>query len=114
MISARRRTELAARVRHTTMIVAICGGMFFFFDADAESGDPADILPPGIGRELVLSTCSACHSIRLVAQQRLSRETWDETLDWMISEQGMPRLGTRDRQLILRYLSTHLNSSVPR
>ena len=88
--------------------------MFFFFDADAESGDPGDILPLGVGRELVLSTCSACHSIRLVAQQRLSRETWDETLDWMISEQGMPRLGTRDRQLILRYLSTHLNPSAPR
>ena len=106
--------RLATSIRHAAAFAAICGGALYLFDIRPESSARAEGLPPGVGRDLVLSTCSACHSIRLVAQQRLSREAWDETLDWMVSEQGMPRLGTRDRQLILRYLSTHLNASVPR
>ena len=103
-----------SRFRRAVTITAICGGALSFVGFYPDFEVRADGLPPGTGRDLVISTCSACHSIRLVAQQRLSREVWDETLDWMVSEQGMPRLGTRDRQLILRYLSTHLNPDVPR
>jgi len=64
-------------------------------------------LPEGPGRDTVSATCSACHSLMLVAQQGLSREVWDETLDWMIDEQGMPAPEPTERKLILDYLSTH-------
>ena len=66
-------------------------------------------LPPGPGREEVHYTCTACHSIRMVTQQGLSRDRWDGTLDWMVEEQGMAEIeDAATRDLILDYLSTHL------
>lgn len=65
-------------------------------------------LPPGPGREEVFYTCKACHSLKLVQQQGLSRKDWDETLDWMVEEQGMDEIENEaTRDLILDYLSTH-------
>lgn len=67
------------------------------------------VLPPGEGREEVEGICSACHSIRLVTQQRLSRDRWDELLDWMVAEQGMPELDDETRDKVLDYLADHLS-----
>jgi hypothetical protein len=67
-------------------------------------------LPPGPGQEVVYYTCNACHSIRLVTQQRLSRERWDGLLDWMVEEQGMAEPAPEDRELILDYLGTHYST----
>ncbi len=71
-------------------------------------------LPPGPGREEVYETCDACHSVKLVSQQRLSRDVWDETLDWMVEEQDMPELDPEARELILDYLGTYLSDKTPR
>jgi mono/diheme cytochrome c family protein len=71
-------------------------------------------LPEGAGQEETYDACAACHSIRLVVQQRLDRESWDETLAWMVEEQGMPELESEARSLILDYLSTHLSRDAPR
>lgn len=65
-------------------------------------------LPPGDGRETVYAICSGCHSVRLVAQQGMSRERWDETLVWMVEKQGMPKLDPETREVVLDYLSAHL------
>ena len=78
--------------------------------AVADSDDDYDGLPPGEGREDVYSFCAACHSAKLVAQQGLSRESWTETLDWMIEEQGMAELDDEMRTVILDYLSKYLNT----
>ncbi len=68
-------------------------------------------LPPGPGREEVYYSCSACHSLMMVTQQGLSRDRWDETLDWMVEEQGMDEISDLAlRDLILDYLSTHFGS----
>lgn len=64
-------------------------------------------LPPGPGREVVFGTCQACHSLAIVKQQGLNRETWDETLNWMVEEQGMPPLDPKNLELALDYLATH-------
>jgi cytochrome c len=66
------------------------------------------------GREEVYYACDACHSIRLVTQQRLSRERWDQLLDWMVAEQGMAELTAEERRVILEYLATHYGPDVPR
>ena len=71
-------------------------------------------LPEGPGREIVFYHCAICHSTRLVLQQRLSRGIWDETLDWMVEEQGMNELEPEIRKIVLDYLSTHLNRTTPR
>ncbi|WP_407333345.1 c-type cytochrome [Enterovibrio sp. 27052020O] len=65
------------------------------------------ILAPGENMALVASMCSACHSLHLVTQQGLSKESWDETLTWMVDEQGMDELDPDDHEQILVYLSTY-------
>jgi cytochrome c5 len=64
-------------------------------------------LPVGKGREVVFGLCQACHSLAIVKQQGLSRASWDETLTWMVEEQGMPALDPATRNLVLDYLATH-------
>lgn len=67
-------------------------------------------LPAGKGREEVYYACSACHSIKLVLQQGLSRAAWAETLTWMVEEQEMEPLEAEEYGLVLDYLATHLNT----
>ncbi len=65
-------------------------------------------LPPGRGREQVFYLCQACHSLAIVKQQGLSRDSWDESLVWMVEEQDMPKPDPADRKLMLDYLSENL------
>ncbi len=58
--------------------------------------------------------CQACHSLKIVLQQRLSREVWDETLVWMIEEQGMPAPEPAHYTRLLDYLGTYLSPETPR
>ncbi|CZF85586.1 c-type cytochrome [Grimontia marina] len=65
------------------------------------------ILEPGENMELVAAVCSACHSLHLVVQQGLSKDSWEETLEWMVDEQGMDELDPDEHEAVLVYLSTH-------
>ncbi|OEF56160.1 cytochrome C [Enterovibrio norvegicus] len=65
------------------------------------------ILTPDDNMALVASTCSVCHSLHLVVQQGLSRDSWDETLEWMVDEQGMDGLDDGDHERVLDYLATY-------
>ena len=76
-----------------------------------EEAEDWDGLLPGPGREEVYYTCQACHSLAIVKQQGLSRESWADTLDWMVEEQGMPTLDHADREQILDYLSSNYGVS---
>lgn len=62
-------------------------------------------MPPGKGREETFYLCGACHSMKLVTQQGLSRERWDEAIDWMVEEQDMPDPEPAERTLIIDYLA---------
>ncbi|WP_245603014.1 aldehyde dehydrogenase [Leisingera methylohalidivorans] len=65
------------------------------------------------GVEETYYTCTACHSEMIVAQQGKTREGWEEMLDWMTEEQGMPELDPSERRIILNYLSAHYNTDRP-
>jgi len=69
--------------------------------------DEWDGLPQGPGREEVYGLCSACHSLMIVKQQGLSRPDWDETLIWMVEEQGMPEIDGETLEVVLDYLAEH-------
>ena len=56
------------------------------------------------GWELVQSQCSACHSIQLVTNHRLSREKWLKTIRWMQEQQNLWPLGDLETP-ILDYLA---------
>lgn len=77
------------------------GGLALADEAEDYGG-----LPPGEGREAVFYTCQACHSLAIVKQQGLSRKSWNETLEWMVEEQGMPELEPEEQEQILDYLSS--------
>ena len=64
-------------------------------------------LPPGDGRQEVYGICSACHSLMIVKQQRLSKEAWLEVLKWMTEKQGMPPLPPETLELVSGYLAEH-------
>ena len=70
--------------------------------------DDDHLLPAGEGRETVEGICSACHSLRLVAQQGMNRERWDDILHQMVEKQGMPYLDQETRETILGYLAEYL------
>jgi hypothetical protein len=69
--------------------------------ADEDFGD----LPEGEGREEVFYTCQACHSLRTLTQQSLSRSRWDQILDDMVHVHGMNELDEDERERVLDYLA---------
>ena len=75
-----------------------------------ESNPEFDGLIDAPGAEDTFYMCSACHSIALVKQQRLSDARWDYLWNWMIEEQGMADPGKEMRETILDYLKKHYSS----
>jgi hypothetical protein len=64
-------------------------------------------LPAGIGREETFYSCTPCHGFKIVAQQGMTRDQWDDSLNWMTTRHGMNRIEGDDRKLILDYLEQH-------
>ncbi|MDQ2695448.1 MAG: hypothetical protein M3Z21_08755 [Pseudomonadota bacterium] len=57
--------------------------------------------------ELVRAHCTACHSARLVTQQRLDRAAWERVIRWMQKTQGLWELPPPVEGRILDYLARH-------
>ncbi|PHK97769.1 hypothetical protein CGL56_14880 [Neolewinella marina] len=55
---------------------------------------------------LVKGNCLACHSAKLVTQNRATREGWLEMIHWMQEKQGLWDLGEQEGP-ILDYLATY-------
>lgn len=70
-------------------------------------------LPVGAGRDETFGMCTACHGYRLVSNQGMSREKWDETLNWMTERHNMPDIQSPERDLILDYLAKHHPPKAP-
>ncbi|MFK8161671.1 MAG: hypothetical protein AB8H12_04335 [Lewinella sp.] len=58
------------------------------------------------GFEIVRGTCTACHSAKLVTQNRATEEGWTEMIRWMQAKQGLWDLGANE-PIILNYLATN-------
>ena len=68
--------------------------------------DPASGLILDEGFEQVRAQCAACHSLKLVLQNRADRDGWLQMIRWMQDTQGLWPLGTSE-PLILDYLAKH-------
>ena len=64
-------------------------------------------LVEGTGRQVVYENCGGCHSLKLVTQNRFTKEGWLQVIRWMQETQGLWDLGANE-DLILEYLSTYL------
>ena len=58
------------------------------------------------GYEQVRAQCGACHSLRLVTQNRSDRDGWLAMIRWMQDSQGLWPLGENE-PIILDYLAAH-------
>jgi len=56
--------------------------------------------------QLVRANCTACHSGKLIAQNRATREGWQQMIRWMQATQGLWDLGSKE-PAILDYLEKH-------
>lgn len=63
-------------------------------------------LPKTEGFELIKGQCSGCHSLKLVAQNKLTRQGWKDLIVWMQREQNLWDLGELEKP-ILDYLEAH-------
>jgi len=80
---------------------------------NADSETPFGVLVEGQGAAETYSVCIACHSEKIIAQQGLSQEDWDELLEWMVDEQGMADLPEPLRGDILAYLTANYGPDRP-
>jgi hypothetical protein len=80
----------------------------------AENDPELALLPDDPYSEDFFYTCSACHSLKTVTQQRLNRKRWADTLEWMVEEGGMAELDEEELEPMLDYLSTYYGEDTPR
>jgi mono/diheme cytochrome c family protein len=80
-----------------------------FTPKDEQIEDLAD----GPGRDETFGMCTACHGYKLVSNQGMTRDKWDETLTWMTERHGMPDIQGGVRDLILDYLAAHHPPKAP-
>jgi hypothetical protein len=73
--------------------------------AEERAAETPEVLPEGPGREDTFYRCTACHSTAVISRSRLSRDRWDELMDWMTERHGMPPLEGEERQLVVDYLA---------
>ena len=90
------------------LLAAILSSTFVLVSsADEPAIDPATALPIADGFERVRLHCTGCHSGRLVAQNRATREGWLGLIRWMQRTQRLPDLGP-DEDVVLDYLAAQL------
>jgi hypothetical protein len=96
-----RAVHLAALVSASLLLCATATAQQSTFEPRQEEPEEFPDFP---GREDTFYFCVACHNFKLVAQQGMSRQRWDGTLDFMTERHGMQKLVGKDREAILDYL----------
>ncbi|MDE0406375.1 MAG: aldehyde dehydrogenase [Alphaproteobacteria bacterium] len=100
------RTALAA-----ALLLVVCAA------APAVLGTPEPeefgLMVAAPGASETFYACTPCHSERIVVQQGLTREQWDEALDLMVEEHEMEPIEGDARTVILDYLAEHYGPDRP-
>ena len=63
-------------------------------------------LKEGEGREIVVANCTACHSDKMIIQNRATRDGWRDIIRWMQETQRLWDLGANE-DIILNYLEAN-------
>jgi hypothetical protein len=79
--------------------------------AEPTAYDPITGFAIGENYQIVRAHCTACHSAKLVTQNRMTRENWLSTIVWMQKSQGLWPLGEQESK-ILDYLETYYSPLV--
>ena len=88
---------------------AAIAGLMWIAPAIAQNFTPRDEspeqFPAGAGRDETFYACTACHGSAVIRRSRLTREGWDELMDWMTEKHGMPPLEADERRVVVDYLA---------
>ena len=87
------------------LAVSATSGISFSF-ADDKLVDEASGFVIDDGWELTNAHCAACHSAKLVTQNRMDRSGWKDTIRLMQAEHGLWDLGAAETAII-DYLTQH-------
>lgn len=68
--------------------------------------DPYTILEADDALPIVVGNCTNCHSARIIAQNRATREGWQDLIRWMQKTQKLWDLGDNE-DIILDYLAEY-------
>jgi hypothetical protein len=95
--------------RFVTHVIVAAGLIGLAATASAQqSFTPRDETPEefaaGPGRDDTFYACTACHNFKLVAQQGMTRQRWDEIITMMNEKHGMPLPDAKEREVLLNYL----------
>ncbi|MEM8694385.1 MAG: aldehyde dehydrogenase [Pseudomonadota bacterium] len=82
-------------------------------ELEEDEEDYNGILVNEPGADTTFAYCAGCHSERIVAQQGLTREGWEELIEWMVEEQGMGEIEDPDYTEIVDYLTAHYGEDRP-
>jgi len=72
----------------------------------------SELLPPGEGRDLVLSSCNTCHNLKVVVHARKDSAGWEKSVNDMI--QRGAQLFPEEIDPITAYVSKDFGLSVPK
>ena len=100
-----RRLRRLTRV-FTFIISTISAPCSFPAGADDKPLDEASGFVIDHGWELTNAHCAACHSAKLVTQNRMDRIGWEDTIRLMQAEHGLWDLGKAET-VIIDYLTRH-------
>jgi hypothetical protein len=105
------------------LVVIAIGSIYFFATPKAElveiktnTDDPESIengvhLRTGFieapGMQETITNCTTCHSAQLVSQNRMDKERWETTIDWMQEAQNLWDLGDNEAPRITLERNTH-------
>ena len=86
-----------------TVVLTVCP---FLANAADKILDEASGFVIDQGWELTNAHCAACHSARLVTQNRMRRSGWEDSIRLMQAEHGLWDLGEAE-PIIIDYLTRH-------
>jgi hypothetical protein len=99
---------MACRSRAITVLALAITGLGSSGATSSElPTDPATGLVMDENWQIVAAHCGACHSTRLVTQNRGSRQTWLQMIRWMQDSQGLWPFNEPTETMLLDYLEKH-------
>jgi mono/diheme cytochrome c family protein len=97
--------------RHSAffLLASVLAGVCIFAGglARAAEFDPSTGLKISAGWDLVRSNCIACHSSKLITQQRASAAQWLTMIRWMQAKQNLWQLEPEVEDRIVAYLAAN-------
>ncbi len=102
-----------ALTRHVA-VGFIALGAFLPAGADEVELDPFTGLKKTGDWEIVRNNCIACHSTKLITQQRGSAKQWLDMIRWMQAKQNLWQFDAETEQRIVTYLAENYAPSADR